>query len=66
MGQQQFVAIFTFNIDVSPAEDVGPGLRWPTLFQHCINDGESYCFIERMAGKGLRLFRVAFLDQITA
>lgn len=64
--QQQFVAMFTFNIYMFPAEDVGPGLRWSTLLQHCISDGESYCFIECMAGVGLGLFRVAFLDQITA
>lgn len=64
--QQQFVAMFTFNIYILPVEDVGPGLRWSTLLQHCISDGESYCFIERMVGVGLGLFRVAFLDQITA
>ena len=54
--------MFTFYTDVSPAEDVGPGLRQSLLLQHRINDGDSYCFIEFKFGVGLGFFRVAFLE----
>ena len=59
---QQFVATFTFNTVVSPAEDVGPGLRWSVLLQHRINDGDSYRFIECKFGVGLARFRMALLE----
>lgn len=62
VAQQQFVAMFTFTTDISPSEDVGPGLRRYILLQHCINDGDRYCLIECKFGVGLGLFRAAFLE----
>lgn len=55
VSQGQRLAVFT-----SPAEAAGPALSRSVLPQHCTDDGESDCFIERKFGVGLGLFRAAF------
>lgn len=59
--QQQFISVCMFT-QTDLLQQMRTRSKGSVLLQHCINDGDRYCFMGCKCGAGQGLFRVAFVE----